>query len=130
MKQINFIKAYTNRIIINNVDIYLQSIEEYFDNLLLNQLTSYKGRIDAIKRKFKFQKLIPVYIDNLNIFVPINNLKEYENIYINAARVIKTAAKGKSTIVYFIDKTKLEVNKNENLIIKYISRAISINHNS
>ena len=79
---------------------------------------------------FKIKKLIPVYIDNSNIFVPINNLKEYENIYINAARVIKTAAKGKRTIVYFIDKTKLEVNKNENLIIKYISRAISINHNS
>ena len=130
MKQINFIKTYTNRIIITNVDIYLQSIERYFDDLLLNQLTSYKGRIDAVKRKFKIQKLIPVYIDNSNIFVPINNLKEYENIYINAARVIKTVAKGKSTIVYFIDKTKLEVNKNENLIIKYISRAISINHNS
>ena len=130
MNQINFIKTYTNKIIINNVDIYLQSIERYFDDRLLNQLTSYKGRIDAVKRKFKIQKLIPVYIDNSNIFVPINNLKEYENIYINAARVIKTVAKGKSTIVYFIDKTKLEVNKNENLIIKYISRAISINHNS
>ena len=69
MKNINYIKAYTNKIVINNIKTIEMSIVDYLNLLLLKQLTTYQGRIDSIKKIYGIKKLVPIYIDpNINLF--------------------------------------------------------------
>ena len=130
MNTINFIKTYTNKIILNDKENIYSTMEEYLNKVLLNQLTTLKGRLDAIKKLYGFRKLVPLYITNTLILFPINNLKDYENIYINAVNIINIYKHGSKTVIEFQGSTKLCVNKNCSQVIKYYQRALSINHNS
>jgi len=82
MNNINYIKAYSNKIIINNNEVINQNINTYLNNILIHQLTTVYGRVDAIKNLYGYKKLVPIYINSQLILFPISNLKEYENIYI------------------------------------------------
>ena len=130
MININYIKSFSKKIIINDESILHQTIEEYFDYLLLQQLTNLKGRIAATKKLYGYKKLVPIYINSSLVFFPINNLKEYDNIYINARNIINIYKKGSKTVIEFMGTDKLYVNKSYNQIIKYYNRSLSINHNS
>ena len=130
MININYIKSFSKKIIINDESILYQTIEEYFDYLLLQQLTNLKGRIAATKKLYGYKKLVPIYINSSLVFFPINNLKEYDNIYINARNIINIYEKGSKTVIEFMGTDKLYVNKSYNQIIKYYNRSLSINHNS
>ena len=130
MININYIKSFSKKIIINDESILHQTIDEYFDYLLLQQLTNLKGRIAATKKLYGYKKLVPIYINSSLVFFPINNLKEYDNIYINARNIVNIYEKGSKTVIEFMGTDKLYVNKSYNQIIKYYNRSLSINHNS
>ncbi len=130
MININYIKVYTNKIIIDdNIKLNI-SVEKYLDKILLEQLTTYEGRTKAIKLKYGFVKLTPIYIDQTNILIPLYNLKDYENIYINMCNIVTLKSKGSKTIILFKDSKEITVNKKINIISKYIVRARTINHYS
>ena len=130
MKTINYIKTYSNKIIINDRQILNYNINVYLNNILLSQLTTVVGRVEAIKTIYGFKKLVPIYIDRQLILFPIANLKDYENIYVNASNIIRIIKKETFTVIEFICGKKLYVNKSYFQINKYYKRAISINHNS
>ena len=130
MQNINYIKVYTNKIIINNNQTKYISLNKYLDSILLDQLTTYDGRICAVREKYGFVKLTPIYINKTNILIPLNNLKDFENIYINICNIIKLESKKHNTLIVFKDTEHIIVNKKINMINKYIKRAITINHYS
>lgn len=130
MMNINYIKAYTNKIVINNIKTIEMSIVDYLDLLLLKQLTTYQGRIDSIKKIYGIKKLVPIYIDpNINLF-PVYNLKDYENIYINVVNILKVKKHKNSSLICFKGGDELLIDKNITILNKYIKRALRINHNS
>lgn len=97
------------------------SFEKYINELLLNDLTTYTGRIEAIKKKYNYRKLVPIYINDTICFIPLEN-KEYNSIYINVYSVYK--------IIYdkiiFIDGSSLLIYKNLQTISNNINRARGI----
>lgn len=130
MNNINYIKAYSNKIIINDNEVINQNINIYLNNILIHQLTTVYGRVDAIKNLYGYKKLVPIYINSQLILFPILNLKEYENIYINACNIIRITKNKSNTIIEFIGNKKIYIKKSYLQINKYYQRAISINHNS
>ena len=130
MNRINYIKTYTKKIIINGSVVINMNLKEYLDNILLDQLTTYEGRKNAIKKRYAIYKLTPIYVNNMLMLFPINNLKDYENIYINVYNIKSLGKIKKQTMIEFIDNTKILINKNTKIIDNYIKRIISINHNS
>ena len=130
MNNINYIKTSYDKIIINDETIINQSINNYLNYILLQQITTLEGRVDAIKKIYGFKKLVPIYINKNNILFPVYNLKEYENIYINACSVIGVYKRDSKTVIEFVGFKKLIINKSIKQILKNFERALSINHNS
>ena len=130
MIKLNYIKTYTKEIYVNGKEKLNIKFNDYINQLLLGQLTTLKGRVDAIKSKYKLLKLTPIYINKYMCLFPIYNLKDYENIFINVFEIKTLDTINKKTRIEFINGDKLIVNKNINVINNYIRRAISINHNS
>ena len=68
-----------------------EDICELFDNYLLKQLTTLKGRLDAIKKVYHINKNIPVFLDNnlvkefkrfdLKDYVAIVFQHEYDHLF-------------------------------------------------
>ena len=98
-----------------------------FDNYLLNQLTTLKGRLDAIKKVYHINKNIPVFLDNNLVFIQTFNKKQHENIYINVHRIIDMIKDKESTIIIFEDDSKLTVDKPLHIIKKYYNNSLKIN---
>ena len=104
-----------------------QDICELFDNYLLNQLTTLKGRLDAIKKVYHINKNIPVFLDNNLVFIQTFNKKQHENIYINVHRIIDMIKDKENTIIIFEDESKLLVEKPLHIIKKYYNNSLKIN---
>ena len=86
-------------------------LERYLNNLCLDDLTTLKGRIDAIKEKYHIVKNVPIYIkDNLVLF-PTSNKKQYSNIYLNSVYIKKIIPKEENTLIIFYDNQKLIIDK-------------------
>ena len=122
---INYIKILNNKTIkiyeTREIKVLSLSFEKYINDLLLNDLTTYTGRIEAIKKKYNYRKLVPIYINDTICFIPLEN-KEYNSIYINVYSVYK--------IIYdkiiFIDGSSLLIYKNLQTISNNINRARGI----
>lgn len=99
------------------------TIAKYFDSLLLDQLTTYEGRIKAIKIKYSFIKQTPIYIDNSMCFVPIYNKKDIENIYVNVKSIKYLQKSSLGTKIIFIDNSIVNINKPIEIIRNYINKA-------
>lgn len=122
---INYIKILNNKTIkiyeTREIKVLNLSFEKYINELLLNDLTTYTGRIEAIKKKYNYRKLVPIYINDTICFIPLENI-EYNSIYINVYSVYK--------IIYdkiiFIDGSSLLIYKNHQTISNNINRARGI----
>ena len=124
---INYIKQIDKQLIIfyenNTPKIYKESIETYIDNILLNDLTTYKGRLDAVKKKYNYKKLIPIYINQYICLIPLYSLKSEYNLYINIYNILDING---STIIAFKNGMKIKINKQIKTIKDYVKRARKI----
>ena len=103
------------------VEVLNLSFEKYLNVLLLKDLTTFNGRIEAIKKKYKYKKLVPIYIDDTMCFIPVENI-EYNSIYINAYSIYKITYQK----IIFIDGSSLSIYKNLKTISNNINRAKAI----
>ena len=66
-KEILYIKQGNRETIIytiNKVMHISKTIENVFDEWCIDTLSTYKGRLDAIKKKYHLKKQVPIYINN------------------------------------------------------------------
>lgn len=111
------IKLYNNsEIIIRN-----QTFKEYINELLIKDLTDIEGRLKAIKSKYGYKKLIPIYIRDDLCFIPLENT-QYNKLYINIYSIVKIL----NNEVIFIDGEVLKTKKNFKTLKNYIMRAKQI----
>lgn len=122
---INYIEILSNKTIkiykTKQVEVLNLSFEKYLNVLLLKDLTTFNGRIEAIKKKYKYKKLVPIYIDDTMCFIPVENI-EYNSIYINAYSIYKITYQK----IIFIDGSSLSIYKNLKTISNNINRAKAI----
>lgn len=122
---IKYIEILSNKTIkiykTKEVEVLNLSFEKYLNVLLLKDLTTFNGRIEAIKKKYKYKKLVPIYIDDTLCFIPVENI-EYNSIYINAYSIYKITYQK----IIFIDGSSLSIYKNLKTISNNINRAKAI----
>ena len=120
---INYIQILNRSIKINDDLIINKTFENYIDGLLINDLSTYQGRLNAIRKKYGFKKLIPIYINDLLCLFPLENKRSINNIYINVNAVKFVDDNG---CLYFYDNSLIKSNKKGKTINKYIKRAKTI----
>lgn len=104
----------------------LEKIDKVFNKWCLDSLTTYKGRMEAIKQKYQLKKLVPVYIDKDLMFFPINNKKDVDNIYINVLNILKIEKENDLTKVLFKNDYVLYINKSYKLVNNYYQKSLKI----
>lgn len=117
---INYIEILNRQIKINGKETINLTFEKYINNLLIKDLTTYQGRINSIKEKYNYRKLVPIYISLGLCLIPICNKKSINNLYINIYSI--SSLTGFTTIT-FKDNQILNVDKNIRTIKSYIKRA-------
>ena len=125
----NYIKTMNNKIAIytkKSIKTYKVSFNNYINKVLLKDLTTLPGRIDAVKIKYHIYKLVPIYIDKDICLLPLFNLNSDINIYINVYQVLKTINDSNKTKIIFIDGEELYVNINTSTLKNKIKKVLSI----
>lgn len=126
MEKIKYIIEKPPYIYINNKIKIKNTFKKYIEDILLEQLTTYKGRIDAIKKIYGYKKLTPIYINEQICFIPLNSLKDYEQVYINIYQVKYFKKINYQTEVKFLDNTEIIINKLYNNIYNNYKRGLII----
>jgi competence protein ComK len=98
-----------------------------FDEWCIDTLSTYKGRLDAIKKKYHLKKQVPIYINTDLMIFPIKNKKDIDNIYINALNILNIDADINGfTVIKFINNQQIEIEKEHKIIEKYFLKTMSI----
>lgn len=129
-KEILYIKQGNRETIIytlNKVVHISKTIESVFDDWCIETLSTYKGRIEAIKKKYHLKKQVPIYINKEVMLFPIKNKKDFDNVYINALNILMIDEdKNGFSKINFINDKHLIIEKEYKTIQKYYEKAISI----
>ena len=129
----NYIKLNDQQIIISSFKSIKKidtKLNVYLDQLLLRDLTTLKGRVDAIKKIYHIDKLTPIYIDNNCCLIPLFNQSYNYNYYLNIYQIKNIIKEDNCSIIHFIDGEKIKVNKKRTLILKQIAKARLIKNNN
>lgn len=101
-------------------------IEKVINKWCLDSLTTYQGRLDAIKQKYRLKKLVPIYIDKELMLFPIDNKQKLDNVYINSLNVLEIDKLANQTKIVFKNKEYLIIDKKYQLINNYYQRCLKI----
>lgn len=97
---------------------------DIFEQLCLDDLTTLKGRLDAIKKKYGMRKNIPIYLKPDLVLFRIS-IDDHE-LYLNAWMILNLRAENDDTVIHFKNGTKLLVNKNIRFLKRQWQRSLSI----
>lgn len=130
-KNILYLKKINQLTLIKNIgfdEIVLKDkFVDIINSCLLKDLTTLKGRLDATIKKYNIHKNVPIYITEDIILIQTHNKKENDNIYINVCNTIDILKdNNNNTIIIFVDKSLLRVNKPYHLIKKYYDLSLKI----
>lgn len=84
---------------------------------------SYEGYLKAVQKKYGKSYLIPLYINEQQIFIPIKRTRDYDNIWFNYAALTEVNIFDNEIELVFQSKRKLKVNISLNSLkrqIKYL----------
>lgn len=102
-------------------------MDNLLNDYLLQDLTTLKGRIDAISKVYHIFKHIPIYLKDNIVLIQTNNKKEIDNIYINSYNIIDMVKdSNQTTKVVFIDGSQMIVNRPYHLLKKYYDLSLQI----
>ena len=105
----------------NKKEIIENTFNDYINRILSKDLTTINGRLDAVKNKYGYKKLTPLFIDDYLCFIPIEKIKE-NIIYINVFNVVEV----NENKIVFLDGQNLKIYKNSKSILNNIKRAKQI----
>lgn len=132
-KEILYIKQGNRETIIHTIKgiIHIDcTLIKLFDKWCLEELTTYKGRMEAIRKKYRLKKLVPIYINKNLMFFPTETKKSLDNIYINVVNVlgIERNKDTEHTTVTFQNGDILLIKKDYKITKKYYQRCLDIYH--
>lgn len=101
-------------------------LEEFLNPYCLEYLTTLKGRMDAIKIKYRIRKNVPLFIDEMLNLFPTSDLKDSNNIYLNAYNIKRVSDFQKETKVEFKSGQELTICQPYSKVYRYYRRAMDI----
>lgn len=106
-----YIQEIADILLIVNIDgikkVQSRALRE-FESRCLEEFTTMKGRMDAIKAIFKLSYNIPIYINDKMIFIKICNQKR---IWINGINVVEVIKDNKGTKIIFKNGLDLKIDR-------------------
>lgn len=82
------------------------------DYLCRLKLTSLKSYNEGVRNISNYKYNIPIYLNEEQIFIAISNIKEFENIWINYAKISNIEAYEEETIINFKSGNQIKIAKN------------------
>jgi competence transcription factor ComK len=99
---------------------YNSPIKKIFENLCLSELTTLKGRIDAIKKVYNYGYNVPIYINsNLILF----KIKDHRTLWINYFKVGSIIKKKNGADIVFKNGTVLNTSVSYRSLLNSFSKA-------
>lgn len=102
--------------------------ERYLNNLYLNELTTLKGRIEAIKTKYHVIKNTPIYIKENLVLFPTHNKKSINNIYVNSIYIKHIESSMDRSKVIFYDNQEILIDKDIHLLKNIYEKCLKVNN--
>jgi competence transcription factor ComK len=93
----------------NETEIINKPVISYIKSLCYKHLFNYEGYKDAIKRVFGFKYKIPLYIDESLQLIPIERVRNYENIWVNFKAIDEIKVKEDTLEIYFYSHQKITI---------------------
>jgi len=105
----NYIKRSVNGVICDETLIN-SSLISFIDRMCLDNLSTYKGRLDASKRVLGLRSNVPIYVSKSILLYPTECIRNFECAMINYYNVLSVEAINKTSVcINFIDGMKLMV---------------------
>lgn len=64
-------------------EIYDTSIKKFLNELCIENLSTFDGRINAVRIKHNIKSLVPLYVSNECLLIPTSSIRNYECVWIN-----------------------------------------------
>lgn len=128
-KEILYIKQGNRESIIYTINgkiVVNDTIDRLINKWCIDSLSTYTGRIDAIKCKYNLKKLVPIYVNKDLMLFPIGNTKTVDNIYINSVNILEISKMENKTKIVFNNYDQIMVDKKYQLINNYYQRCLRI----
>lgn len=108
----------------NNYRLFQDKVNTFLNQVLIDDLTTLKGRLKAIRIKYGMRKNIPIYLNNYLVFFRL--IEDDKLIYINAMMVLRLTKDGDNTVIYFKNDSKLLVKRKVRFIKSQWERSLLI----
>lgn len=105
-------------------EITNDSPTNYINDLCLKKLFDLRGYKLSIKHILQIDKKIPIYIDKETLLIPLKNLKDDNQLYINFYALNRYDIYQKSVKIYMCDNIVVVYNKT----ISSLKRLLQISH--
>lgn len=126
---INYLKR-DNRATVIAYDTHKELIDKtiftVLDELCLEYLSTLQGRVDAVKIRFNYKKYIPIYVSSSLILQPLQELKAWDLVYVNANNIREIIRHDEDTTIEFLSGEQLTVNTDYEKVVHYIEKSIKI----
>ncbi len=110
----------------NKVEEVPYTLEKLLDNYCYQDLTTYEGRIEAIKKVYHISKHVPIYLSENIVLIQSKNKKELDNIYINSYNILDMIEDNNKTQITFSDNSVILLNVKYHLLKKYYDLSLKI----
>ncbi|HHX80774.1 MAG TPA: hypothetical protein GX692_06905 [Acholeplasmataceae bacterium] len=98
-------------------------VKKLFENFCLCELTTLKGRVDAIKKIYHYKYNVPVYINRKLVFFKIRFEETY---WINAMQVAGIVKEGKGAALTFKNGLVLKTSVSYRSLLNSYNKAMRI----
>jgi hypothetical protein len=109
------------------IETHALGLLQYINQLCVEVLTTYQGRIEALKKKFHLKNNVPIYIHKGCCLFYLEPLRNLEVIVINMVNVRAITKEGVGlTKIMFHDGSSLSVPFKDSHVLKRFSQSKSV----
>lgn len=99
----------TNIVYFNDTKIINDSLYPFLNKICLNELTTYNGRIEAIRLVYNIHKFIPIYINQNIILQPLYQKRSWNQTFVNICNIKEVKKDRLNSLIIFKNNLQLIV---------------------
>lgn len=96
-------------------EVHEKSCQTFLNELCLEDLSTFRGRIDAVKKMFLYKYNVPLFVNEKNIFLKV--MASF-NVWINIVEIDKIYRENEKVIITFLSGKVLKINTSYRTFMK------------
>lgn len=96
-------------------EVYEKSCQTFLNELCLEELSTFRGRVDAVKKVFLYKYNAPLFVNEKNIFLKV--MASF-NVWINIVEIDKIYKENEKVIITFLSGKVLKINTSYRTFMK------------